>query len=43
MLSDLAKGVRCALPEEYDDLKRRLPGLAAQFRSRVVEDSGMWH
>jgi hypothetical protein len=43
MLSDLAKGVRCALPEEYDNLKHRLPGLAARFRSRVVEDSGMWH
>ena len=43
MLSDLAKGVRCALPEEYDNLKKRLPGLTSRFRRRVVEDSGMWH
>jgi hypothetical protein len=42
MLSDVAKGVRCALPEEYASLKRTLPGLTSSLRGRYVEDSGMW-
>jgi hypothetical protein len=42
MLWDVAKGVRCALPEEYDNVKRRLPGLTASLRSRFVERTGMW-
>ena len=42
MLSDVAKGMRCALPEEYANVKRRLPGLTASLRGRVVEKSGMW-
>ena len=40
--SDLAKGVRCAIPEEYGILRRRLPGLTRRLRERYVEDSGMW-
>jgi hypothetical protein len=40
--SDLAKGVRCAVPEEYGNLKRRVPGLTRRLRERYVEDSGMW-
>jgi hypothetical protein len=42
MLSDVAKGIRCALPEEYDNVKRRLPGLAASLRNRFIERSGKW-
>ena len=42
ILSDLAKGVRCALPEEYGIVRRRLPGLTRRLRERYVEDSGMW-
>jgi hypothetical protein len=42
ILSDLAKGVRCAVPEEYGILRRRLPGLTRALRERYVEDSGMW-
>jgi hypothetical protein len=42
MLSDVAKGVRCALPEEYESIKRRLPGLSEQLRGRFIEKGGMW-
>jgi hypothetical protein len=42
VLSNLAKGIRCAVPEEYDNIKRRLPGLTSRLRGRVVEKSGMW-
>lgn len=42
MLSDLAKGVRCAVPEEYDDVRRRFPRVAKALRGRYLEDSGMW-
>jgi hypothetical protein len=42
MLSDVAKGIRCALPEEYDNVKRRLPGLASSLRNRFIERSGKW-
>jgi hypothetical protein len=41
-LSDVAKGMRCAMPEEYDALKRRLPRLASSLRGRYVENTGMW-
>ncbi len=42
MLSDVAKGMRCAMPEEYDGIKRRAPGLMNRLRGRWLEDSGMW-
>ncbi|MCW3040603.1 MAG: hypothetical protein JWM31_2508 [Solirubrobacterales bacterium] len=42
MLSDLAKGVRCAVPEEYDTIKRRFPGLTKSLRGRYVENTGWW-
>ena len=42
ILSDLAKGVRCALPDEYGAIKRRLPGLTTSLRRRFVEKSGRW-
>jgi hypothetical protein len=42
ILSDVAKGIRCAVPEEYGNLKRRLPGLTSRLRERFVEKSGMW-
>jgi hypothetical protein len=42
VFSDLAKGVRCALPDEYDAIKRRFPGAARALRARYVEDGGMW-
>jgi hypothetical protein len=38
----VAKGVRCAMPEEYGILKRRLPALTTALRRRYVEDSGIW-
>jgi hypothetical protein len=43
ILSDIAKGVRYAVPEEYGNLKRRLPGLTTRLRGRLVEKSGMWN
>lgn len=42
ILSDLAKGIRCALPEEYGAIKRRLPGFTTSLRRRIVEKSGRW-
>jgi hypothetical protein len=42
MASDLAKGIRCAWPEEYDNVKRRLPGVTSSIRGRLVEKGGMW-
>lgn len=42
IVSDLAKGARLAMPEEYGKLKRRLPVLTRRLRERYVEDSGMW-
>jgi hypothetical protein len=42
MLSDVAKGLRCALPEEYYALKRNLPGVAQALRTRYLESTGKW-
>jgi hypothetical protein len=42
MASDVAKGIRCALPEEYDNVKRRLPGATSSLRGRFIEKGGMW-
>jgi hypothetical protein len=42
ILSDVAKGIRCAVPEEYGNLKRRLPGFTSRLRGRFVEKRGMW-
>jgi hypothetical protein len=42
MLSDVAKGVRYALPEEYLNVKRRLPALTTSLRGKYLEKSGMW-
>ena len=42
MLSDVAAGVRCALPEEYENVKRRMPRLTKALRGRYIEDKGMW-
>lgn len=42
MVSDVAKGVRYALPEEFETVKRRVPGLTRRFRDRYVEKTGMW-
>jgi hypothetical protein len=41
-LSDVAKGLRCAMPEEYDALKHRFPGVVRRLRSRYLEDVGLW-
>jgi hypothetical protein len=41
-LSDLAKGVRCAIPEEYDKVKHRFPGLVRRLRGRYLEETGLW-
>lgn len=42
VLSDVAKGLRCALPEEYYALKRNLPQLAQSLRARYLENTGKW-
>jgi hypothetical protein len=41
-LSNVAKGMRCALPDEYDAVKHRFPGLMRRLRGRYLEDSGLW-
>jgi hypothetical protein len=41
-LSNVAKGLRCAMPEEYDKFKHRFPGLMRRLRGRYLEDSGLW-
>jgi hypothetical protein len=43
ILSDVAKGIRCAVPEEYGNIKRRLPNLTGRLRGRIVERSGKWN
>jgi hypothetical protein len=40
--SDVAKGLRCALPDEYDAVKHRFPGLMRRLRGRYLEDTGLW-
>jgi hypothetical protein len=42
MVSDVVKGVRYALPEEYENVKRKLPGLTRRLRGRYLENTGMW-
>jgi hypothetical protein len=41
-VSDVAKGLRCAMPEEYDKVKHRFPGLMRRLRGRYLEDTGLW-
>jgi hypothetical protein len=41
-LSDVAKGLRCAMPEEYDKVKHRFPALMRRLRGRYLEGSGLW-
>jgi hypothetical protein len=41
-MSDVAKGLRCALPDEYDAVKHRFPGLMRRLRGRYLEDTGLW-
>jgi hypothetical protein len=40
LISDVAKAIRIALPEEYERVKRRLPGLTTSLRGRFIEKSG---
>ena len=40
--SDVAKGLRLALPEEFLAVKKRLPGLTRALRSRYLAGGGMW-
>jgi len=42
IVSDVAKGMRCALPGEYRALKRRVPKAANAIRARYVESTGKW-
>ena len=42
MFSDVAKGVRYALPEEWENLRDKLPGLTGRLRGRYLEKSGIW-
>ena len=41
-MSDMAKGLRCALPDEYDAIKHRFPSLMRRLRGRYLEDTGLW-
>jgi hypothetical protein len=41
-MSDVAKGLRCAFPDEYDAVKHRFPGLVRRLRGRYLEDAGLW-
>jgi hypothetical protein len=41
-LSDVAKGLRCAMPEEYDKVKHRFPALMRRLRGRYLEGTGLW-
>jgi hypothetical protein len=40
MISDVAKAMRIALPEEYERVKKRVPGLTTSLRGRFIEKSG---
>jgi hypothetical protein len=40
MLSDVAKAIRMAMPEEYERVKRRVPALTTSLRGRFIERSG---
>lgn len=40
MLSDLAKVMRMALPEEYERIKRSAPRVTNRLRGRIIEKSG---
>lgn len=42
ILSDAAKGVRVILPEEYDNARKRFPGVIEKAKSKVAGGSGMW-
>jgi hypothetical protein len=42
MASDVAKGMRFALPEEYANVRGRAPKLVASLRGRFVQGGGMW-
>jgi hypothetical protein len=42
LLSDGAKTLRMALPDEIGRLQKRFPRLASRFGSRFVEKSGIW-
>jgi hypothetical protein len=42
ILSDIATGMRWALPEEYDKAKGRFPGLVTSLRARLIEKRGLW-
>jgi hypothetical protein len=42
LLGDTAKCVRIVLPEEYDRLRKRFPGLADKLNDRFSGGTGMW-
>lgn len=42
LLSDAAKSVRLALPEEYARAKKRFPKVAEKVRGKTVRESGIW-
>jgi hypothetical protein len=42
IVSDLAKGARCAMPDEYDSVKHRFPKIMKALRGRYLEDTGIW-
>ena len=42
LLGEAAKCVRIVLPEEYDNVKRRFPGLAGRLNERFAGGAGSW-
>ncbi|HSV37264.1 MAG TPA: hypothetical protein VLI04_00765 [Nocardioidaceae bacterium] len=42
LVGDAAKSVRVTLPDEYERLKTRFPGVASKFTGRFVDRGGMW-
>jgi len=42
LLSEAAKCIRIVLPEEYDNVKKRFPGLAGRLNERFSGGAGSW-
>ena len=42
LMGDAAKGVRLALPEEYERVKNRFPKITGTIRTKFVNRSGLW-
>ena len=41
-MGDAARSVRVALPEEYDRMRKRFPGIARGAKDRLAGGGGIW-